>query len=221
MPHTGTVRLAVEIGVDPEAVLREVLSSTIRILASLNLSRDQIADCLEDTARHLRDGAAVDGGDADAGETEGAGQDASGDDADAWELDQLAANEDFHRELARLSKRVSARGFEETPEEVQQMTAICVQAIAALARAQRWYEKECAARGLAFAVSLFEWRESATDDMLDNEASVVFFDQLTLYSDSAVDRLESVARAAQRFAMAEPLVELLARISEVSRAPSG
>jgi hypothetical protein len=152
-------------------VASEVMASAIRILALLDLSDREIADLFE----------------AEAGEgtgleftTPAVNDDLT--DARPWRLDTRAENESFSKEVDRFAKRVSALRTDQEPgpAEVQKLAALCLSAIPAFAAAQRWQREQCAEQGLECAICRDEWRASASDEMLDHEHAVVFFDHLSV-----------------------------------------
>ena len=55
-------------------------------------------------------------------------------------------------------------------------------------------------------------RASATDEELDHEHTVVFFDQSPIAQE--FHKLESVARDCERLALAEPVTQILKRVEE-------
>jgi hypothetical protein len=188
-------------------VASEVMSSAIRILSLLDLDDRQIADLFiaessEGTGLDLAIPALDDDDDEDAT------------DASPWSLGRLAENESFSKEIERFAKRVSALRTEQEPGpgEVQKLTDLCLSVIPAFAGAQRWYREQCAQQGLEFALYRDVWRASASDEMLDHEHEVVFFDQTSISHE--LQTLESVADHCERLALAEPIEQILSAIEQ-------
>jgi hypothetical protein len=156
---------------DKFVVASEVMASAIRILSLLDLDDHEIADLFEveageGTASHHSPPADFDDHD-----------DVT--DARPWKLHTLAENEGFSKELDRFAKRVSALRTDQEPgpADVRKLADLCLSAIPAFAGAQRWYREQCAQHGWEFALCRDEWLASASDEMLDHEHKVVFFDQ--------------------------------------------
>jgi hypothetical protein len=185
------------------------MSSAIRILALLDLDDRQIADLFL------------------AESSEGAGLDfampAVDDDDDdedvidarPWRLDTLAENESFSKEIDRFAKRGSALRTDQEPGpgEVQKLADLCLGVIPAFAGAQRWCREQCAQHGWEFAIRRDEWRASASDEMLDHEHEVVFFDQSSISHE--FQALESLAHHCERLALGDPVRQLLDAIEKV------
>jgi hypothetical protein len=129
-------------------------------------------------------------------------------DAKPWRLDTLAENEGFSKEIDRFAKRVSALRTDQEPGpgEVQKLADLCLGVIPAFAGAQRWYREQCAQHGWEFAVCRDEWRASASDEMLDHEHEVVFFDQSSISHE--FQALESLAHHSERLALGDPVRQI-------------
>ena len=162
------------IAADNIVVASEVMASAIRILALLDLSDREIADLFkaeagEGTASYHSPPADFDDRDDETG-------------ARPWKLHTLAESESFSKEVDRFAKRVSAARSDQEPgpAEVRKLADLCLSVIPAFAGAQRWYREQCAEQGLEFAISRDEWRASASNEMLDREHNVVFFDHLSI-----------------------------------------
>jgi hypothetical protein len=195
--------LELPIASDNIVVASEVMASAIRILALLDLSNREIADLFmaesgESTASHHSPPAVNDD------ET----------DARPWRLHTAAENESFSKEVDRFAKRVSALRTDQEPgpAEVRKLADLCLSAIPTFAGTQRWYREQCAQQGLEFAICRDEWRASASDEMLDHEHAVVFFDQSPISHE--LQTLESVADHCERLALAEPVEKILSAIEQ-------
>jgi hypothetical protein len=182
---------------DNFVVASEVMASAIRILSLLDLSDREIADLFLAEASDVTEldrspPAAFDDPDGESG-------------ARPRRLDKAAENESFSKEIERFAKRVSALRTDQEPgpADVRKLADLCLGVIPAVAGAQRWYREQCAEQGLDFAICRDEWRASASDEMLDNEHEVVFFDQLSVSHE--LQALESVADHCERLALAEPV----------------
>jgi hypothetical protein len=188
-------------------VASEVMSSAIRILSLLDLNDRQIADLFQ---AETSDGTGLEF-------TTPAVCDDDEDvtDAKPWRLDTLAENESFSKEIDRFAKRVSALRTDQEPEpdEVQKLADLCLGVIPAFAGAQRWYREQCAEQGLGFALCRDEWRASASDEMLDDEHEVVFFDQSSISHE--LQALESLAHDCERLALGHPVRQILTEIDKV------
>jgi hypothetical protein len=191
---------------DNFVVASEVMSSAIRILSLLDLDDRQIAELF---IAESNEGAeldlampAVDDDDDDVT------------DAKPWRLDTMAENESFSKEIDRFAKRVSALRTDQEPgpAEVRKLADLCLGAIPAFARAQRWYREQCAEQGLEFAICRDDWRASASDEMLDHEHEVVFFDQSPISHE--LQTLESLADYCERLASAEPVEQILSAVEQ-------
>jgi hypothetical protein len=191
---------------DNSVVASEVMASAIRILTLLDLSDRQIAELFM----------------AEAGE--GATHDHSlppsvddDDETDArpWRLGTLAEHQSFSKEVDRFAKRVSALRTDQEPGpgEVQKLADLCLGVIPAFAGAQRWYREQCAQHGWEFAVCRDEWRKSATDEMLDHEHEVVFFDQFSISHE--LQTLESLAHHCEQLALGDLVRQILDEIEKV------
>jgi hypothetical protein len=183
----------------------EVMASAIRILSLLDLNDRQIAD--------LFHAESIDG----TGLVLPADFDDDHDDETGvrpWRLFTLAENESFSKEVDRFAKRVSALRTDQEPgpAAVQKLADLCLGVIPAFAAAQRWCREQCAEQGLEFAICRDEWRASASDEMLDHEHKVVFFDQLSVSHE--LQTLESVADHCERLASAEPVEQILSAIEK-------
>lgn len=192
---------------DNIVVASEVMASAIRILALLDLDDRQIAGLFQ----------------AEAGEGTGLDHSSSAVDEDddedvidarPWRLDTLAENESFSKEVDRFAKRVSTLRTDQEPgpAEVQKLADLCLGVIPAFAGAQRWFRERCADQGVEFAICRDEWRASASDEMLDQEHAVVFFDQLSVSYE--LQTLASVAEHCERLALAEPVEQILSAIEQ-------
>jgi hypothetical protein len=189
---------------DNIVVASEVMASAIRILALLDLSDREIADLFEaevgeGTASHHSPPVDFD--------------DENVTDARPWRLGTLAEAESFSKAIDRFAKRVSALRTEEPGSaEVQKLADLCLGAIPAFAAAQRWYREQCAQHGWEFAICRDEWRASASDETLDHEHEVVFFDQLSVSRE--LQELHTLADHCERLALAEPVEQILGAIEQ-------
>ena len=181
------------------------MASAIRILNLLDLSDREIADLFEAEAG---EGTAYDHlppADFDDDDVT---------DASRWRLDTLAEAESFSNAIDRFAKRVSALRTDQEPgpAEVRKLADLCLSAIPAFSEAQRWYREQCAQQGLEFAICRDEWRASASDEMLDHEHAVVFFDHLSVSHE--FQELQTFADHCERLALAEPVEQILGAIEQ-------
>ena len=95
---------------------------------------------------------------------------------------------------------------------MRKLADLCLGVIPAFAGAQRWYREQCAEQGLEFALCRDEWRASATDEELDCEHKVVFFDQSPVSHE--LPTLESLADDCERLALVEPVTQILNKVEE-------
>jgi hypothetical protein len=193
----------VPIASDNLVVASEVMSSAIRILTLLNLDDRQISDLF---LAESNEGAELDLGIPTVDDVT---------DASPWKLDTRAESEDFSKEIERFAKRVSALRTDQEPGrgELQKLADLCLSVIPAFAAAQRWYREQCAERGLEFAVCRNEWRASATDEMLDHEHEIVFFDQCSISHE--FPSLETLAHHCEQLALGDPVRQILDAIEKV------
>jgi hypothetical protein len=189
--------------IDAELVASEVISSAIRILSLLDLSDREIAGLFQAEASEGTATPTVDDDDEDVT------------DARPWRLGTLAENESFSKEVDRFAKRVSALRTDQEPgpAEVRKLTNLCLGVIPAFAEAQRWYREQCAQHGWEFTVCRDEWRASASDEMLDHEHEVVFFDQSSISHE--FQALESLAHHCEQLALGDPVRQILTEIEKV------
>jgi hypothetical protein len=187
---------------DNLVVASEVMSSAIRILSLLNLDNRQMADLF--LAESSEGAAAPTGDDDHDGES----------DARPWRLGTLVENESFFKEIDRFAKRVSALRTDQEPAaaDVRKLADLCLGVITAFAEAQRWYREQCAEQGLEFAICRDEWRVSASDEMLDHEHEVVFFDQSFISHE--FETLESLAHHCEQLALGDPVRQVLSAIEQ-------
>lgn len=95
---------------------------------------------------------------------------------------------------------------------MRKLADLCLSAIPAFSEAQRWYRKQCAEQSLEFAICRDEWRASASDEMLDREHEVVFFDHLSVSHE--LQALQTLAEHCERLALAEPVEQILSAIEQ-------
>ena len=191
---------------DNLVVASEVMSSAIRILNLLDLSNREIADLFE----------------AEAGERTAYDRSPPADfddyddvtEARPWRMHSAAENENFSKQIERFEKRVSAMRSDQEPgpAEVRKLADLCLGVIPAFAAAQQWYREQCAERGLEFAICRDEWRATASDEMLDHEHIVVFFDHLSISHE--IQTLQTLADHCERLALAEPVEQILSAIEQ-------
>ena len=191
--------------IDAELVASEVMASAIRILALLDLDDRQIAGLFQ---AETGEGTGLD----DSPSTVDDEEDVT--DARPWRLHTAAENENFSKEVERFSKRVSALRTDQEPgpAEVQKLADLCLGVIPAFAGAQRWYREQCAEQGLEFAICRDVWRATASDEMLDHEHEVVFFDHLSVSHE--LQALQTLADHCERLALAEPVEQILSTIEQ-------
>lgn len=198
---------------DGTPVCNEVITSAVRVLSLLGYERRDIADLFEAAVNELRQD--------HYDETESASDSADSSDGsesdhelEPSELHARAEQEDFHKELTRISKRLSALLSSRDQADPKQIAALLVGMIGPLARAQHWYEEQCETHDLEFAYNSDEWRVTATDEMLDCEDAVVFFEEAPFYERSLMHLLEWIAHDLEKLGEAEPISQLLRAIEE-------
>lgn len=168
-------------GIDRNALAEEVMASTARVLILAGFSTEDVGNLFRQASEQLISGEAT----SPRAEPAWIDDDEYDDSAISSQYDLLDRFEQLPsvKTLNRLAKRSSVIGELDDPKALAKAVDLVTEAVGLRHEALIWVRAEAAKAGLTVADDREAWIDSASDDELDQEDSIVFLDDYRFSAD--------------------------------------